>query len=493
MFAVAVRDGPGRPGPERGRQVEPAGRLAHRAHEPVPPPRRRRVAERPRHGRGDRAGWARATRGTSNGPPAWRPTGTCIRCFAPRRLAKTVLFLPHPDLEVSGTVYLGDRKIEVSGARGGQAHLWGSKHASRWAWVHCNDFTADRGTAPVGSFVDGVSVFVPRFGRELGPNTPFVGRVDGTDLHSTGPLAVTRNPSEFDLGGWRFEARSRDVRVKGDVSARPEDLVGVTYHDPDGELAYCYNTEVADMRLEVFRRVSRRMDAGGRAACGRSRTLRVCAAGAARGRRAEDPLKAVVTDGLPAWAPHSNGAGPGSWSGSSRRWVPRPPPSAPGSGASSEGSYRSLNLGILTDDVRDRVVANRQALARALGRDAASIVMGRQVHGASRADPRGACRGGARAGLAARGGCPGHGGAGAHAARARGRLRAARARLTGRRRGGPLRLARSRGRRRRASPRGAARPSARGGSRGARAGHRRLLLRGRGRGPGGVSRPRPRR
>ena len=28
----------------------------------------------------------------------------------------------------------------------------------------------------------------------------------------------------------------------------------MTYHDPDGELAYCYNTEVADMRLEVFQR-----------------------------------------------------------------------------------------------------------------------------------------------------------------------------------------------------------------------------------------------
>ena len=52
-------------------------------------------------------------------------------------------------------------------------------------------------------------------------------------------------------------------------------------------------------------------------------------------------------------------------------------------GGVSEGSYRSLNLGILTEDVRDRVVANRQALARALGRDAASIVMGRQVHGAA--------------------------------------------------------------------------------------------------------------
>ncbi len=167
------------------------------------------------------------------------------------KIARTILFLPHPDLEVSGTVSLGDRRIEVSSARGGQAHLWGSKHASRWAWVHCNDFQRP------ATFVDGVSVFVPRFGRELGPNTPVVGRVDGTDLNSISPVAVSRNSSDFDLGGWRFEAKGRGVRVKGTVSARREDLVGVTYHDPDGELAYCYNTEVADMRLEVFRRHSR--------------------------------------------------------------------------------------------------------------------------------------------------------------------------------------------------------------------------------------------
>jgi hypothetical protein len=49
------------------------------------------------------------------------------------KIAKTVLFLPHPDLEVSGTVELGERRLEVSGARGGQAHLWGSStpHAGR--------------------------------------------------------------------------------------------------------------------------------------------------------------------------------------------------------------------------------------------------------------------------------------------------------------------------------------------------------------------------
>jgi hypothetical protein len=176
------------------------------------------------------------------------------------KLAKTVLFLPHPDLAVSGTVSLGERRIPITGARGGQAHLWGSKHASRWAWAHCNDFSGPDGAIRDETFVDGVSVFVPRFGRELGPSTPVVGRFRSTDLISTSPLAVQRNRSDFDLTGWRFEARGHGLRVDGTVSARREDLVGVTYHDPDGELAYCYNTEVADMTLEVYRRRGRRWE-----------------------------------------------------------------------------------------------------------------------------------------------------------------------------------------------------------------------------------------
>jgi hypothetical protein len=177
------------------------------------------------------------------------------------KLAKTVLFLPHPDVEVSGMVRLGTRTIEVARARGGQAHLWGTKHATRWAWAHASDFNGgDFHGDGDGSdaFLDGVSVFVPRFGRELGPNTPIVGRFGSTDLISTGPVAVRSNESEFDLTSWRFAARGQGVRVEGTVSAQREDLVGVTYHDPDGELAYCYNTEVADMRLEVFRRRGRR-------------------------------------------------------------------------------------------------------------------------------------------------------------------------------------------------------------------------------------------
>ena len=96
---------------------------------------------------------------------------------------------------------------------------------------------------------------MPRFGRELGPNTPVVARVGGADLMSISPLAVQRNTSEFGLVGLELRGEARcGASSSGAVTARPEDLVGVTYHDPDGELAYCYNTEVADMRMEVFER-----------------------------------------------------------------------------------------------------------------------------------------------------------------------------------------------------------------------------------------------
>jgi hypothetical protein len=170
------------------------------------------------------------------------------------RIAKTVLFLPHPDIEISGWIEWEGRRLDLAGARGGQAHLWGSKHAQRWAWVHCNDFTDAAGERRQDTFLDGVSVFVTRFGRTIGPNTPVVARIGGRDVMSTGPLRVARNRSDFELTGWRFEARTRERRLAGEVTARLEDLVGVTYHDPDGDLAYCYNTEVASMRLDVLER-----------------------------------------------------------------------------------------------------------------------------------------------------------------------------------------------------------------------------------------------
>jgi YfiH family protein len=51
-------------------------------------------------------------------------------------------------------------------------------------------------------------------------------------------------------------------------------------------------------------------------------------------------------------------------------------------GGVSEGPYRSLNLGFLTDDEPPHVIENRGRLAGAAGLEPERIALGRQVHGA---------------------------------------------------------------------------------------------------------------
>lgn len=188
----------------------------------------------------------------------WTPAARAYEHVHPslQRLgaAQTVLTLPGADLSIDGTIELGGERLTLAAARGGQAHLWGSKHARMWAWVHCNDFVTPDGEAVPDTFVDGVSVFLRRFGRDVGPSTPVVGRIEGEDFHSTAPLRVLANDSTFSLTGWRFEAVAGARKLIGEVDADRSLLAGVTYHDPDGELAYCYNGETASMRLHLYER-----------------------------------------------------------------------------------------------------------------------------------------------------------------------------------------------------------------------------------------------
>jgi hypothetical protein len=180
----------------------------------------------------------------------WRPEARGISMVHPAvsRLAKTKFTVPKVDLMIDGEVSFGGRLLRIGGARGGQAHLWGTKHASRWAWVHCSDLGEE------GAFVEAVSVVVPRLGREIGPNTPVWARVDGADLDATGPVSLALAESRFALTGWSFTARRVRRKLVVEVDAPRESLAGVTYHDPDGDLAYCYNTEVATARLHLYDR-----------------------------------------------------------------------------------------------------------------------------------------------------------------------------------------------------------------------------------------------
>jgi hypothetical protein len=172
-------------------------------------------------------------------------------------MATTVLCLPHGDVGFEGQIRYGGRAVELDGARGGQAHLWGSKHAAAWAWARCGDLRTSGGERAVGAFVDGVSVRVKRFGREFGPFTAVVGRIGEDDFTSTSAWRALTNRSSFGPDRWQFEAAINGRTLVVDVEADRRLLAGVVYADPDGQPAYCYNTETASMRLGVYERSRR--------------------------------------------------------------------------------------------------------------------------------------------------------------------------------------------------------------------------------------------
>ena len=111
------------------------------------------------------------------------------------------------------------------------------------------------------TFVDGVSVFVPRFGpRDRARARRSSARFARRGLRCRpGRSRVTRNPSRFGLTRWHFEAVDGKRRLVGEVDApRARRSSASPTTTPTAREAYCYNSEVASMRLTVMRRRRRR-------------------------------------------------------------------------------------------------------------------------------------------------------------------------------------------------------------------------------------------
>ena len=126
-------------------------------------------------------------------------------------------------------------------------HNWGAQHAERWIWLHGLGFDG----AGEATWLDAA------IGRvKVGPlTTPWIANgalsLDGERLALGGPwrsVEVSERPDrcEFTLPG-------KGVKVRGEVSSPPGQVVGWAYSDPDGSEHTSLNCSIADMRLEVER------------------------------------------------------------------------------------------------------------------------------------------------------------------------------------------------------------------------------------------------
>jgi len=160
---------------------------------------------------------------------------------------KTKGISPHQNARFSGRIVASGREIKFDGSPGQQTHLWGEKHALRWAWGHCNTFKEDPDTV-----WEGIDSQI-KLGPVPSPHFKiFYLKTDGAEYHFNSPVEWFVNKSRWKLCQWTFECKKRDIRMVGQITSRPRDHVAVTYTDPDGELLWCNNSKVADMKLAIY-------------------------------------------------------------------------------------------------------------------------------------------------------------------------------------------------------------------------------------------------
>ncbi len=162
------------------------------------------------------------------------------------KLPRTKVLSPNFTIKINGMVEVNGRKLLCNNEPGQQTHIWGTKHAERWVWANCNSFSNQEG------IFEGLSGEI-RVGKFLTPPlTPLYVCYQGREYYMNGLLRAYKNFSLTQLPSWKFTGISGEYSFEGEAWADIENFVGVAYTDPDGEKLWCYNTKVANMKINVY-------------------------------------------------------------------------------------------------------------------------------------------------------------------------------------------------------------------------------------------------
>ena len=167
------------------------------------------------------------------------------------RLARPSSFVCSPNLDTrfSGTVTVDGQNIHLEDEPGCQSHLWGRKHVDEWVWVHSNAFEKHPGTV-----FEGLAARPRRAGHTLPPLQSLYLRHRGEEHRFVRLRLAEQWQRKLGMGYWSFSAMNTRVYIEGAAQCRLRDMLQAEYSDPDGERLYCINSEVANLRIRLFRR-----------------------------------------------------------------------------------------------------------------------------------------------------------------------------------------------------------------------------------------------
>ena len=162
---------------------------------------------------------------------------------------RTKVLAPNLSCTYTGTVTVKGRTLAFDRAIGHQAHIWGTKHAARWAWANCAAFD----DAPEGGAVlEALTAQIKVGGRLAPPLTVLCLRCGGEELLFNALRNLATNRSAYDLTRWDLEGENAAHAVRASITNDPRDMVGVGYRDPDGETRVCHNTKVAGVTVSLY-------------------------------------------------------------------------------------------------------------------------------------------------------------------------------------------------------------------------------------------------
>jgi hypothetical protein len=160
--------------------------------------------------------------------------------------------LPAARATYEGEFSYGGTTLNLRGAPGASARIYGHGNAHRWTWLH-----ADLGDGDVLEIVAAVSTR-PAL-RRLPPLVFLRLRRNGRtwprrpERSAIGRLGLGRFRAAFGLPEWTVTGRTALRRIRVEVNQPAERTLTLEYRDPDGARAVCRNSESADARIVLER------------------------------------------------------------------------------------------------------------------------------------------------------------------------------------------------------------------------------------------------
>lgn len=158
---------------------------------------------------------------------------------------------PNLDTKFSGVVEVDGKTLYIDDEPGCQTHLWGSKQVDEWLWVHSNAFENHTGTV-----FEALAARPRRAGATLPPIQSFYLRHRGEEFRFRRISLAEQWRKHLGIGFWTFSATNTKVYIEGTAQCRLRDMVQARYLDPDGEPTYAVNSEIANLKIRIYRRIS---------------------------------------------------------------------------------------------------------------------------------------------------------------------------------------------------------------------------------------------